>query len=180
MFSTGRGDTARRFLVLLGPRRLKRRWASNKEASMRSLPNCILVLFLVFLPLPVVFATDVAPSECTSAGDGTGLSVGYCIADLLKKEDERLSGVYNNLLRILKNMDIPSKGSDGRGVSERSLVEAQRAWIKYRNANCGYYFSLAQGGTAGSLYGVSCQWRMTKERAEELDNEVAFWAGKGY
>lgn len=147
---------------------------------MRSLPNCILVLFLAFLPLPVVFASDDVPSECTSAGDGTGLSVGYCIGDLLKKEDERLNGVYNNLLRILKNVDIPSKGSDGKGASERSLVEAQRAWVKYRNANCGYYFSLAQGGTAGSLYGVSCQWRMTKERAEELDKEAAFWAGKGY
>jgi hypothetical protein len=31
MFSTGRGDTARRFLAYRGPRRLKQRYASGEK-----------------------------------------------------------------------------------------------------------------------------------------------------
>ena len=48
------------------------------------------------------------------------------------------------------------------------LRDAQRLWIKYRDANCGMYYSFS-GGTMDMLNGAGCELSMTKERADTLE-----------
>jgi uncharacterized protein YecT (DUF1311 family) len=48
------------------------------------------------------------------------------------------------------------------------LRDAERAWIKYRDANCAYY--AAGEGTIARINAAVCMRDMTKRRAEELSN----------
>ena len=48
------------------------------------------------------------------------------------------------------------------------LLEAQRAWIKYRDANCAFYYD-PDGGTLARVNANSCMLTATAERARELE-----------
>ena len=46
----------------------------------------------------------------------------------------------------------------------------QRAWIAYRDARCGYEYSLWQGGTGGGPASVACYMEVTGEQALYLES----------
>lgn len=48
------------------------------------------------------------------------------------------------------------------------LQQAERAWIKYRDANCAYY--AAGEGSIARVEAAACLQRMTKARAQELSS----------
>jgi uncharacterized protein YecT (DUF1311 family) len=50
----------------------------------------------------------------------------------------------------------------------RNLQEAQTLWVKFRDADCGMYYSLT-GGTMDLLEGMGCELSMTLERADSLE-----------
>jgi len=47
------------------------------------------------------------------------------------------------------------------------LVEAQRAWIKFRDANCGFYAD-PERGSAARMTANECFLNATADRAKEL------------
>jgi uncharacterized protein YecT (DUF1311 family) len=49
------------------------------------------------------------------------------------------------------------------------LRKAQRLWVQYRDANCGYYF-MGEGSIA-RVEAADCTYRMTKARALELEGK---------
>ncbi len=49
-----------------------------------------------------------------------------------------------------------------------SLRDAERAWIKYRDANCAYY--AAGEGTIARINAAACLRDMTQKRAQELSS----------
>ncbi|MNE96117.1 hypothetical protein D3C80_1942820 [compost metagenome] len=51
---------------------------------------------------------------------------------------------------------------------QQKLREAQRIWIKYRDADCGMHYTLT-GGTMDLLNGAGCELTMTQERASSLE-----------
>lgn len=48
------------------------------------------------------------------------------------------------------------------------LRDAQRAWIKYRDAECNRHADFARGGTIASTIKLSCLTEMTLQRTREL------------
>jgi uncharacterized protein YecT (DUF1311 family) len=50
---------------------------------------------------------------------------------------------------------------------KEALLEAQRAWIKFRDANCNFYYD-PEGGSAARLAGTDCNLKATADRATEL------------
>jgi len=52
--------------------------------------------------------------------------------------------------------------------NKQKLLNSQRIWIKFRDADCGIYYSLT-GGTMDILNGSGCELSMTRERAEALE-----------
>jgi uncharacterized protein YecT (DUF1311 family) len=57
---------------------------------------------------------------------------------------------------------------DAVPAQKEKLREAERAWIKYRDANCGYY--AAGEGSIARIDAAACLLNMTQKRAEELKN----------
>jgi uncharacterized protein YecT (DUF1311 family) len=77
----------------------------------------------------------------------------------IKIQDTKLNKAYKNAMKVLE----PKKQTE--------LKDVQRLWVKYRDAQCGFYNELT-GGTIDSLNASSCFLNMTAERAEEIKGFV--------
>ena len=96
-------------------------------------------------------------SDCMNkVENGTTSGMLQCGGEELDRQDARLNDAYRKLL---------SKLSPDR---KKALLKGQRAWIKFREANCDYWYD-PQGGTAARLNASGCTLTMTAARAKELE-----------
>lgn len=122
-----------------------------------SRPAALLALCLTATPaLSEGDGLTAAYGACMSASGGTTYGMLACVGDEHARQDARLNRVYQELMRAL---------SRERGEALRA---AQRLWIRYRDANCDFYYD-PQGGTAAGLSGTACLLTETAERAAELE-----------
>jgi len=100
---------------------------------------------------------DMTPeySTCVRNSEGVTSKILDCISAELDRQDSHLNEAYKKLISKLPK--------DRKG----SLVEAQRAWIKFREANCGFYHD-PNGGSAAHMAGNECFLKATVDRAKEL------------
>ncbi len=73
-----------------------------------------------------------------------------------KKADEIMTAAYK---LAMTNQDAAGK---------KLLLEAQRAWIKYKEAHCNSASSQHEGGSMYPLIYYSCLTQLTKERTAKL------------
>ncbi len=60
------------------------------------------------------------------------------------------------------------KSQDEKG--NELLLNAQRAWLKFRDANCALSADQARGGTLAPVLEIGCLASMTKDRTKELND----------
>jgi uncharacterized protein YecT (DUF1311 family) len=123
----------------------------------RPFPLIILVLVLLASPAAAeMFGEDYSP-----CGDQSNtLAIVDCIEAKTKVWDERLNKAYK---------DLPQRLDAGQ---LGPLKEAQRLWLKFRDANCSFYGS--QEGTIRQIQAAECMRSMTKDRALELESAMKF------
>lgn len=108
------------------------------------------------LCLPLAFVA--APAQAQGADQltqqcekyKTSYDQTYCIAKLFLASDNELNAVYKKL-----------KGKT-QGEVQKSLVQVQRDWIKYRNGAC---------ESAGAI-DVNCNYRVNRERVTYLGDRL--------
>jgi uncharacterized protein YecT (DUF1311 family) len=88
----------------------------------------------------------------------TTVAIMFCYDARTKVWDQRLNQAYKALSAMLKSQQSATQIAD--------LKKAQRLWIQYRNANCGFYGD--EQGTIREIDGAECLRRMTQDRAIEL------------
>ena len=111
------------------------------------------------LALPAWFAPLPAPAlDCANA---------TTTADMLACADEELRTADTGLN---KSYGAFKKGLDAEGA--KLLLEAQRAWIKFRDGNCAVEADQVRGGSLAPLFQLSCLAEMTKTRADQLDKQA--------
>ena len=96
-------------------------------------------------------------SVCMDKADGVTQHMVECIDAETKRQDARLNKAYKALVADLN----PER--------KKQLLEAQRAWLKFRDTNCAFYFD-PEGGTIARVQAVDCLMTMTASRAKELEN----------
>lgn len=96
-------------------------------------------------------------SVCMDKADGVTQHMVECIDAETKRQDARLNKAYKALVADLN----PER--------KKQLLEAQRAWLKFRDTNCAFYFD-PEGGTIARVQAVDCMMTMTASRAKELEN----------
>lgn len=79
-----------------------------------------------------------------------------CIAGETERQDARLNRAYRELSAGLS------------GERKKGLVEAQRAWLRFRDLNCAFYDD-PDGGTEARVSASDCVMTMTANRAAELE-----------
>ena len=63
-------------------------------------------------------------------------------------------------------------GADLEPRSRVKLRATERAWLRYRKANCDTEASIHEGGTIQPLIELRCMARVTRERAAELRAQI--------
>ncbi len=88
---------------------------------------------------------------------GVMRSMKLCASYRWTAQDIRLNAVYKRLREQTDKADAVS------------LVNAQRAWLAYRDAECAFEGSAgAGGGTEEGLYVLSCKEDLTRQQADRL------------
>lgn len=57
---------------------------------------------------------------------------------------------------------------EDRALFEKRLVEAQRFWVKFREADCGLTYQLNASGTLRTSFYISCMQRNAERRIEDF------------
>ncbi|MET0328962.1 MAG: lysozyme inhibitor LprI family protein [Luteimonas sp.] len=120
------------------------------------LAGALLSLAVITAPVDASASEDApAFSRCMEASGGVTVAMLDCIAAETALQDARLNREYRDTLAML------SSGQQAR------LRTAQRSWVQYRDADCGFWAD-PDGGTAASLAVADCVRRMTAERASDV------------
>ena len=126
---------------------------------MRSWCRTSIALLLLSVASSITRAADVTTPEfgaCIKKSGGVTSEMMNCVDVETKRQDEKLNQSYQKLLASLK----PAR--------KTQLVDAQRAWLKYRELN-GAFYDDGSGGTAAGLAANDCIMTMTTKRAAELE-----------
>jgi uncharacterized protein YecT (DUF1311 family) len=117
------------------------------------------ILVAISLGMSQVIAADREFSKdfeaCLDKAGGVTPAMMDCISAELKRQDALLNQNYRKLMASL---------SAGR---KKALQEAQRAWIKFRDTNCDFYYD-PDGGSAARIDANECLLNATADRAKEL------------
>lgn len=131
------------------------------DPAARLTKGCMLIVSGLLLNAAPVAAADKDMSQeystCMDKSNGVTSEMLDCMSAEYERQDVRLNENYKRLM---------SKLSPKR---KEGLLEAQRAWIKFRDANCRFYFD-PEGGSAAHMAGTDCTLNATADRATELKN----------
>ncbi|MGO4812015.1 lysozyme inhibitor LprI family protein [Cupriavidus sp. 2MCAB6] len=92
---------------------------------------------------------------CMERPDVTTAGMHECIAAETARQDKTLNTIYKRLQQAISPARKPR------------LLDAQRAWLKFRDANCDFQAD-PDGGTLAGVNASACVMQMTADRAKEL------------
>jgi uncharacterized protein YecT (DUF1311 family) len=88
------------------------------------------------------------------------LAVVECVQAKTNAADQRLNAAYKALQARID------------AAQRQPLLSAQRLWVQYRDANCGFYGT--QDGSIRQMQAAECLRSMTEDRARELEKAMTF------
>lgn len=124
---------------------------------MKKIRLAILLLFISSLACADEFPPRTKDYDrCIAKAGVVEPMVLECLGDEYTHQDNRLNAAYRKLMISLK------------GERKKQLLEAQRLWGKYTEANCGFYHD-PDGGTSAVMLSVECGVTARIERTSELE-----------
>lgn len=111
-------------------------------------------------------AAEQAADPCKTQANT--LEINECGKQELAKKDKELNAAYQQLMKKL----APADKSDDTKYAEvkKQLIEAQKNWIKYRDADCSAKYTLYEQGSIRGIVHLSCLREKTEQRTKELLN----------
>ena len=127
--------------------------------------QCICALMVILGFTQIAQADDRSLSKqftaCMDKAGGVTTGMVECTAAETKRQDVRLNKAYKNLMNTLST------------TRKKELQNTQRLWMKYRDANCNFYYD-PNGGSIVRVTSAGCFMDMTAERADELENFLKY------
>lgn len=113
-----------------------------------------------------------ASDRCMNEIEGGHSTLGMveCLGMEAALWDEVLNDEWGPLMALMRAWDAEEREVFGHRFSNRAdaLLEAQRAWIAFRDAECGLDYASWGSGSMRSIAHASCQLSMTAERVARL------------
>jgi uncharacterized protein YecT (DUF1311 family) len=133
---------------------------TNRSCSQRCTTHLVVLGIAYFLGTGIVAAENNRELTqeyltCLDKANGVTFSMIDCIVAETSRQDNQLNANYKRLT---------SKISPKR---KEALLNAQRAWIRFRDSNCNFYGD-PEGGTSARLSANECLLNATADRAKEL------------
>jgi uncharacterized protein YecT (DUF1311 family) len=123
-----------------------------------ALPISAVVSLMISLP--------VAAIDCAKAV--TTPDINACASAEQKKVEARLNDTYQ---RILRNLEPSATETASSSRIKATLVEAQRAWVKFREADCHALYTLYEDGTIRTVMYIGCMQTRAERRIKDLEEE---------
>ncbi|MDP1665473.1 MAG: lysozyme inhibitor LprI family protein [Methylobacter sp.] len=121
----------------------------------------VVIAAMITAGIQPVFADDNGLSQtflaCMDQSGGVTVSMIECMNAEAERQDVRLNNAYKDIMSGLS----PER--------KKQLQEAQRLWLKYRTANCDFYYD-PDGGTIAGVSANDCFMSATAARAKELES----------
>ncbi|MFS2007811.1 lysozyme inhibitor LprI family protein [Duganella sp. CT11-25] len=115
------------------------------------------------LPLLLaIWSTSSFALDCKNAVSTPDIN--ECAAVEQKKAEDKLNKTYQD---VLKSLD---EGKDPE--TKKALIEAQRAWVKFREADCKAVYQKSIGGTIRTVMYIGCMQNRAETRIQELKDYV--------
>ena len=124
-----------------------------------------MILALLFLAAQAQAALDDPVETACYASDFSQQAMNRCAGEALERADKALNAEWAKVM-----------AGDGKGEDDKLMLEAQRAWIKYRDAHCEAAAYDSKGGSIWPLLVSGCMAELTRRRTREL---VAMREGEG-
>jgi uncharacterized protein YecT (DUF1311 family) len=102
------------------------------------------------------FSLSAYADDCSM--DGSQSEMNDCSRRQLTKSDTELNQEYKQIINCMKPSSKDAK----------PLIEAQRAWLKYRDAECAFQGSASKGGSIQPMIITGCLKNITDQRAKDL------------
>ncbi|MNF62985.1 hypothetical protein D3C85_1203410 [compost metagenome] len=125
---------------------------------MQSIRNWLLAIAVTTLSAGANAADDgysTTYTACMDESGGVTVNMLDCTGHETEQQDARLNQNFKAAMQALAQ------------AQQAQLRDAQRLWIKFRDADCTLLGSLT-GGTIDSVNSASCFLDMTKKRADDL------------
>ena len=125
----------------------------------------VVICSMLFSPLAItgVHALDCSNPQVT-------LEMKMCAQEAYKAADGDLNADYKMARDYFRALDENFSGNL-KGAA-KTLLKAQRIWIKYRDAQCHLEGFSFRGGTMEGLMVLTCLEHMTRQRSEILRSLV--------
>ena len=130
-----------------------------------------------FVPLMLLTPAPPVP-EWNCENPQVQQEMNWCAAREFDIEDALLNAQWKESVDAMKARDDAFAASDlgaydaREGYSE-SLLEAQRGWLRYRDAHCRVDGYTARGGSMEPMLVSSCMAQLTRQRTDELRALIA-------
>ncbi len=107
--------------------------------------------------------------DCTSPMDQYSMT--YCAGVEYDVADHELNALWPEVVAAAKQHDeyiAEQARSMGVPTAFEALLAAQRAWLKFRDAECDYQSYAFFGGSGQPMVGSLCLAEVTRERIDQL------------
>jgi uncharacterized protein YecT (DUF1311 family) len=125
----------------------------------------VIVALLLAAALAQPTLDDPVETACYAA-DYSQQAMNRCAGEAFERADKALNAEWAKVMG----------GDKGDAEADKLMLEAQRAWIKYRDAHCEAAAYDSKGGSIWPLLVSSCRAELTRRRTREL---VAMREGEG-
>jgi uncharacterized protein YecT (DUF1311 family) len=119
------------------------------------------LLFAISTSIPAVAQRINQPDNPCAASASTR-EMSDCLVLAWEAQDGKLNTFYGEVLPVLTEDEA------------KALREAERIWIRYRDATCDAEKSLYGGGTGGPPAYLACMEAVTRNRLQEL-HQIYDW-----
>jgi len=128
------------------------------------------VTAFAIMALPEASAADMSAPECSIGGAD---ALARCLDHAAEIMDKHLNAVYGLIMRMLDEAVAPEQAFFAD--KKNSLVIAERAWIKFRDAHCGAEVAFRSSGSASGSVQIAraCYAKLTQERIAYLQELVS-------
>ena len=120
-----------------------------------------LLMVLVYLLPLTVFAQPEDP--CVTQRNT--IEINACGQKQFDQSDNSLNQVYQSLLKKFSDKDKPDSRNS---VIKQYLVNAQRAWVTFRENDCKAIYTYNEGGTIRTIAYLSCMTQHAAQRTKDL------------
>ncbi len=117
----------------------------------------MILAFLIAAAVAPTTPDDPLENACYEA-DQSQQGMNHCAGDAYERADKALNAAWKEAVAAYKG----DKGA------EKLLLDAQRAWLKYRDAHCQASAYDSLGGSIWPLLHSGCLADLTRKRTQEL------------